>query len=145
MINGDISNQKAPSMLFRVDGFLVKHRETTKLDKILNKVLGEDKRAELDFEVVNAIHRTFRNTDYYVGLVVLESHWTSYTKKLRDQLTDLPVGDIHIVHDTFEIYKTIHQEDYLYYVDNKENHALVGDNQSLDLETYINIINRRGR
>ena len=41
MLGNDISNRKAPSMLFRVEDFLVEYRETTTIDKVMNKIIGK--------------------------------------------------------------------------------------------------------
>ena len=141
MIHGDISNRKAPSMLFRVEDFLVKYRETTTLDKVLNKLIGKHKRAELNEDVCYAIDSIFRTTDFTVGVACIQSDWTKLPKDLRDIiLIGLPIADVHLVNDVNDIRILMNSGQYAFYVDdNSENHALVGHNRCVTLNQIMTI------
>lgn len=145
MLNNNISNRKAPSILFRVEDFLVKYRETTTIDKILNKLIGKHKRAELNEEVVDAIDKLFRVTDFTVGLVCFQSDWNKLPKDLREIITlGMPVADVHLVHDNLAIEHLLQSGKYLFYVDdNLDNHTLVGWNRCFTL-SQLNTVIKKG-
>lgn len=145
MLNNNISNRKAPSMLLRVEDFLVKYRETTTIDKVMNKLVGKHKRAELSEVVVEAIDTIFRLTDFTVGLVCIEADWNKYPKDLRDIiLLGLTISDLHLVHDHLDIEKLLNSGKYAFYVDdNLDNHSLVGHKRCVTLR-QIDSIARKG-
>lgn len=137
MMNNDISNRKAPSILFRVDGFLVKYKEHTLKDKLLNAVLGKQKRAEIDRRVASTIKRTFRATDYAIGVAVFEDEWIKYSSALKEELIHLPIGDIHIISDYNDITLMLHNWEYDFYVDSDyERVSLVNNFRAITLENY---------
>lgn len=145
MINGDISNRKAPSMLYRVEDFLVKYRETTTIDKVLNKLIGKHKRAELNEDVVFSIETVFRLTDFTVGLVCMQEDWVKLPKDLRDIIImGMPIADLHLVSDYWDISNLLNSGQYAFYVDdNLENHSLVGHNRCITLK-QLNSIAKKG-
>ena len=145
MLGNDISNRKAPSMLFRVEDFLVEYRETTTIDKVMNKIIGKHKRAELNEEVCDTIDLIFRQTDFSVGLVCMKQDWGKFPKDMRDIIIQgLPVSDIHLVQDALDIDRLLNTGEYAFYVDdNLENHSLVGHNRCVTLK-QINAIARKG-
>lgn len=141
MIHGNISNRKAPSMLFRVENFLVKYRETTTIDKVLNKIIGKERRAELNEEVCNALYMIFRATDFTVGIVCMQETWVKLPKELRDVLlVGLPIADIHLIDNVYDIRLLLNSGQYSYYVDdNLDDHKIVGENKCLALADLNNI------
>lgn len=142
MRNNDISNQKAPSMLVRVDNFLVKPKKVSFTDKILDKL--HMTRYEIDREVALAIKRAFIHTHYHVGLVLLEDEFEKYPRNMFNELTDLPIGDMHIVQDYLDIKTMLDSGEYLYYVDdNEEEVSKIGSNQCISLSTFNKYIFRR--
>lgn len=145
MLHNNISNKKAPSMLFRVEDFLVKYKEITTIDKVLNKIMGKHKRAKLNSRVTGSIHALFRTTDFTVGLVCFEKEWTKYPKDLRDTIIfELPIEDIHLIGDYTEINSILDTGEYTYYVDdNIDNHSLVGHNRCATLN-QINYLAKKG-
>ena len=72
-------------MLYRVEDFLVEYRETTTIDKVLNKLIGKHKRAELNEDVVFSIETVFRLTDFTVGLVCMQEDWVKLPKDLASK------------------------------------------------------------
>lgn len=142
MLNNDISNRKAPSILVRVDNFLVVPVEDTLKDRLLNKIIGKEKRADLDEDVTRTILRAFTHTDYYVGVVCLKSEWNKYAKHMKRTIEHyLPVGNVHLVDSPLDIAKMLQREEYMYYVDNNEDQLVqVGHNNCINLEGFRNIV-----
>lgn len=135
MLNNDISNRQAPSLLFRLDDFVVVPRKLTTKDRIKNLFKGDVDTYEIDTKVTRTIYDIFRHTDFTVGLVVLESEWKRYSVALKGKILDLPVSDIYVVHTPFDIYTKLQNGEYLFYIDdNKDNHTLVGHNACLTLQ-----------
>lgn len=135
MKHGDISNRQAPSLLFRVDNFLVKPQKDTLTDKILNKLVGETRRSQIDLEVSSVIKVLFQHTDYSVGLIIMKSEWDKYPTSLKAELVDLPITDIYLANDHFDICSKLINREYLYYVDDDLNqHSLVGHHACLTLK-----------
>ena len=145
MINGDISNRKAPSILFRVEDFLVKYRETSTIDKVMNKLIGKHKRAELSEVVVEEIDVIFRMTDFTVGLVCMKEDWSKYPSDIRNIIIDaLPITDVHLVHDYLDIKTLLDSGQYSFYVDDdRERQNLVGHKRCFTLR-QIDTIVRKG-
>lgn len=145
MLNNNISNRKAPSMLFRVEDFLVKYRETTTIDRMLNKLIGKHKRAELNEEVVDAISKVFRVTDFTVGLTCIKQDWDKLPKDMKEViLLGLPIADLHLIHDHLDIERLLNSGQYTFYVDdNEEHHSLVGHNRCIFL-SQLNTIIKKG-
>ena len=137
MLHGDISNRKAPSILFRVDGFLVKYKDHTLKDKLLNTIMGKQKRSEIDPRVASTMKRTFRATDFAIGVAVLESEWDRYSSSLKEELIHLPIGDIHIINDHHDISLMLDTWEYYFYVDdNEDNISLVNNMRGISLKHY---------
>lgn len=135
MLNGQLSNRQAPSFLFRVDNFLVKSQDSTLRDKVLNKIVGESRRAKIDPTVAQEIRSIFRNTDYTVGLAVMKSEWVKYPNKLKEELINLPITDIYLVIDHFDICSKLLNGEFLYYVDDNESeYSLVGHHACINLK-----------
>lgn len=135
MLNNDISNRQAPSLLFRLDDFVVVPRKLKTKDRIKNLFKGDIETFELNTKVVSTIYNVFRHTDFTVGLIVLEHEWNKYSAKLKGKILDLPVSDVYVVHTPFDIYTKLQNGEYLFYIDdNKDNHTLVGHNACLTLQ-----------
>ena len=132
-------------MLFRVEDFLVKHKEDTLKDKVLNKIIGANKRAVLNPKVVANIKGIFRHTDYSIGLVCFEKEWYSYTDKFKAKIIDLPIRDIHIIASPLDIFYMLTSGEYTYYVDdNEEKINKVGHSHCMTLDE-INYIIKGGQ
>lgn len=144
MKNNDISNKKAPSILIMVDNFLVVPKEDTLADKVLSKF--NKPRYAIDKRVAQSIQRAFTHTNYHVGLAVTETMWSKYSTKLRNEIIDLPIGDIHVVEDPTEIKLLLESGEYLYFVDDNATSRLrVGSSLCLTLESlnYLLMHERR--
>ena len=81
MKSGDLSNQAGFTIGFRCVDFLVKYKESTFTDKILNAVLGKTKRAEIDESVRSYMEYLYRNTDYNVDLIIEKKDYIQHPKE----------------------------------------------------------------
>lgn len=141
MLYNNLSNRQAPSLLFRVDNFLVKPRKENLKDRILNKIVGEPKRSQIDRRVSGVIRNMFVHTDYTVGLIVMKSEWVKYSKELQTKLISLPITDIYLANDHFDICSKLINREYIYYVDDDtEQHSLVGHHACINLEEMTHFI-----
>lgn len=140
MKNNNISNRKAPSILFRVDKFLVQPKNDKITDKLVNKVFGENTRVDFDKDVALAIRHSFQHTDLCIGLAVLESEWNSYSLKTKEAIYHLPISDIHVVPTPKGIASLLFSNEYMYCVDREEAMSLIGHPNCITLKEYKHLV-----
>ena len=109
MLNNDLSNRQAPSLLFRLDDFIVTPKVHTMKDKLKNLIKGDLENHKLEPKVVKVVYDIFRYTDFTTGVVVLESEWKKYSQDIKRQVIDLPIKDIYVVHSHFDIYTKLQE------------------------------------
>lgn len=140
MLRGQISNRQAPSILVRVDNFLVVPKNTTLKDRLANRILGENTVVELDNHIVNLIRTSFRSTDYRIGLVVLEEAWNKYSKKIQQEIINLPIGDIHIISSVKGIPPMLYSGEYVYHIDNEKTLSVIGHPSCVTSKEFYHLI-----
>lgn len=101
----------------RLDGFLVKYKEGSFKDKILNFVKGSEHRAEIDQTVLNFLEYVFRNTEYTIDLIIPEDR---YTPALQELLAPLPFNRVVLIHNPADITYRLNIGDLTYYVDDSQ-------------------------
>ena len=94
MKSGDLSNQAGFTIGFRCVDFLVKYKESTFTDKVLNAFMGKIKRAEIDETVRSFMEHLYRNTEYNVDLIIEKKDYTEELKRLVD---DMPFNRVVLV------------------------------------------------
>jgi len=141
MRNGDLSNRSAPVIAFRVEDFLVRFKTNRLIDKVLNFIVGKERRAELDPDVVSALNFIFKHTDMTVELIVDKNNNTDELVKVIEHL---PYGRLTPIRKPVEIAILLNVGDISYYVDNDEERiSLVGHRHCITLEELNTLI--RGR
>ena len=80
MMHGDLANKAGFTIAFRCVDLLVKYRDNTFTDKVLNAVIGKTKRAEVDESVREYMEYLYRNTEYNVDLVGENKDYTEDLK-----------------------------------------------------------------
>ena len=144
MLNNDLSNRQAPSLLFRLDDFIVTTKVHTMKDKLKNLIKGDLEKHKLEPKVVKVMYDIFRHTDFTTGIVVLESEWKKYSLDIKGQVIDLPIRDIYVVHNHFDIYTKLQEGEYLFYIDdNVENHVLVGHHACITIQELTEHLRRK--
>lgn len=141
MKNGDLANFVSYSFGFRCEDFLVKYKEDTFSDKILNKIIGKAKRAELDQRVLSVMDYIYRHTEYTVDLVIDNKN---YTSELKNVLDALPFNRIVLVDRPSQISQRLLTGDITYYVDDdEERRSLINNQNAVTLEAVHSFVRKR--
>ena len=117
MKNGDLSNQAGYTIGFRCVDFLVKYKESTFTDKVLNAVLGKTKRAEIDESVRSFMEHLYRNTEYNVDLIIENKDYTEELKRLVD---NLPFNRVVLIDKLSQVSQRLLIGDLSIYVDDDD-------------------------
>lgn len=143
MKSGDLSNQAGFTIGFRCVDFLVKYRESTFTDKILNAVLGKTKRAEIDESVRSYMEYLYRNTDYNVDLIIEKKDYTEELKRLVDEM---PFNRVVLVDKLSQISTRLLVGDLSLYVDDDDyRRSLVNSPYAISFSQLNDYIKRRVR
>lgn len=143
MKSGDLSNQAGFTIGFRCVDFLVKYKESTFTDKILNAVLGKTKRAEIDESVRSYMEYLYRNTDYNVDLIIENKDYTEELKRLVD---DMPFNRVVLVDKLSQISTRLLVGDLSLYVDDDDyRRSLVNSPYAISFSQLNDYIKRRVR
>ena len=143
MKSGDLSNQAGLTIGFRCVDFLVKYKESTFTDKILNAVLGKTKRAEIDESVRSYMEYLYRNTDYNVDLIIEKKDYTEELKRLVD---DMPFNRVVLVDKLSQISTRLLVGDLSLYVDDNDyRRSLVNSQYAISFSQLNDYIRRRVR
>ena len=141
MKSGDLSNQAGFTIGFRCVDFLVKYKESTFTDKILNAVLGKTKRAEIDESVRSYMEYLYRNTDYNVDLIIEKKDYTEELKRLVD---DMPFNRVVLVDKLSQISTRLLVGDLSLYVDDDDySRSLVNSQYAISFSQLNDYIRRR--
>lgn len=143
MKSGDLSNQAGFTIGFRCVDFLVKYKESTFTDKILNAILGKTKRAEIDESVRSYMEYLYRNTDYNVDLIIEKKDYTEELKRLVD---DMPFNRVVLVDKLSQISTRLLVGDLSLYVDDDDyRRSLVNSPYAISFSQLNDYIKRRVR
>ena len=141
MKSGDLSNQAGFTIGFRCVDFLVKYRESTFTDKVLNAFMGKIKRAEIDESVRSFMEHLYRNTEYNVDLVIEKKDYTEELKRLVD---DMPFNRVVLVDKLSQISTRLLVGDLTLYVDDDDyRRSLVNSQYAVSFSQLQNYIKRR--
>jgi hypothetical protein len=141
MEHGDLSNQCGYTIAFRCEDCLIKYRESTFKDKVLNTILGKVKRAEVNPEYARVMEHLYRHTSYTVDLVI---HEDSYTKDLKNMLDDLPFNRIVLIKKDTQISQRLITGDLTLYVDEDTiRRSLINSEYAIPMSRLNDYIKRR--
>lgn len=141
MLHGDISNQTGLTIAFRCEDCLFKFKDGKIIDKLLNAVVGKEKRATINTSYYNVMEFLYRNTEYTVDVVV---ETKNYTKALQNILDDTPFNRIIKVDKESQISSRLLTGDITYYIDeNDYRRSLVNSKYAITLNDLNKFINRR--
>ena len=142
MLHGDLSNKVKATFGFMCEDFLIKYRDNTFADKVMNTLFGKTKRAEIDPLVVSSMEYTYRQTEYNVDLIVKED---SYTNGLKDIIKDLPFCRVVLYNKYSQITSRLLTGDLTYVVDNVESRmGLLNNSHVITLAQFNNIVRNGG-
>lgn len=138
MLNGDISNMSGITVAFRCEDFLIKYKESSFLDKLLNVVSGKAKRADIDEHVLSVMEYLYRNTEYTVDLIVEE---VSYTNDLIGVLDSIPFNRVVLIKKLSQVSTRLRTGDLSFYVDdNSYRRSLVNSPFAVSLDEFSNVV-----
>lgn len=143
MKNGDLSNQAGITIGFRCVDFLVKYKESTFTDKVLNAVLGKTKRAEIDESVRSFMEHLYRNTEYNVDLIIENKDYTEELKRLVD---NLPFNRVVLIDKLTQVSQRLLIGDLSIYVDDDDyRRSLVNSQYAISFAQLNDYIKRRAK
>ena len=141
MKSGDLSNQAGFTIGFRCVDFLVKYKESTFTDKVLNAFMGKIKRAEIDETVRSFMEHLYRNTEYNVDLIIERDDYTEELKRLVD---DMPFNRVVLIDKLSQISTRLLVGDLTLYVDDDDyRRSLVNSQYSVNFAQLNDYIKRR--
>lgn len=141
MKNGDLSNQSGFTIGFRCVDFLVKYKESTFTDKVLNAVFGKTKRAEIDESVRSFMEYLYRNTEYNVDLIIENKE---YTEELKQLVDNLPFNRVVLIDKLSQVSQRLLVGDLSIYVDDDDyRRSLVNSQYAISFSQLNNYIKRR--
>lgn len=142
MLHGDLSNKVKATFGFMCEDFLIKYKDTTFADKVMNTLFGKTKRAEIDPIVVSSMEYTYRQTEYNVDLIVKED---SYTNGLKDIIKDLPFCRVVLYNKYSQITSRLLTGDLTYVVDSVESRmGLLNNSHVITLAQFNNLVRNGG-
>ena len=142
MKNGDLSNRVNYTIGFRCVDFLVKYKESTFTDKVLNAVMGKTKRAEINEPVRSYMEYLYRNSDLNVDLVIEESDYTEDLKRLID---NMPFNRVVLINKLSQVSQRLLTGDLTLYVDDDDyRRSLVNSKYAVSFE-QLSVYLKRGR
>lgn len=138
MLNGDLANTAGITIAFRCEDFLIEYKDTSFTDKVLNKIWGKTKRAEVNETVRAVMEHLYRNTEYNVDLIIEDNNYDHELKALVD---NIPCCRVILISKISQISSRLLTGDISYYVDNDaERRSLVNSRYAIslsDLTKYI--------
>ena len=143
MRNGDLSNQSGFTIGFRCVDFLVKYKESTLTDKLMNAIVGKIKRAEIDESVRSFMEHLYRNTEYNVDLIIENKDYTEDLKRLVD---NLPFNRVVLIDKLSQVSTRLLTGDLSIYVDDDDyRRSLVNSQYAISFSELNDYIKRRVR
>ncbi len=141
MKNGDLSNYVGFTIGFRCVDFLVKYKESTFTDKVLNAVLGKTKRAEINESVRSFMEYLYRQTEYNVDLVIENK---DYTEELKQLVDNLPFNRVVLIDKLSQVSTRLLTGDLSIYVDDDDyRRSLVNSQYAISFSQLNDYIKRR--
>lgn len=143
MKHGDLANTAGITIGFRCVDFLVKYKESTFTDKVLNAVLGKTKRAEIDESVRSFMEHLYRNTEYNVDLIIENKDYTEELKRLVD---NLPFNRVVLIDKLSQVSQRLLIGDLTIYVDDDDyRRSLVNSQYAISFAQLNDYIKRRAK
>lgn len=143
MLHNDLSNMASFSIGFRCVDFLIKYKEYTLPDRVLNAIFSKEKRAKVNERIKSVMEYIYRNTEYTVDLII-ESK--DYTEELRELIDSFPFSRIVLIERESQIAQRLITGDLSYYVDDDDyRRSLVGNKNAITLDELQSIIKFRRR
>ena len=139
MKNNDLSNSASIVIGVQCTNFLFEEQTEGFKNKLLNTLVGRQKRMTINEKVVNLLNYIFRETEYTVDLVIPEEEYTDY---LKERIETLPFNRVVLTKKPSDITGRLLIGDLSYYVDTPEGLELVNNKNCKTLDEIYQIIRR---
>lgn len=142
MKHGDISNQRDFVIGFRCENSLLRYKDDTLGDKVLNSIKGKTRRAEVNHKVYSLMNYIYWNTPYTVMLVIDEEN---YTKEAQEYLADFPFSQVATVLKSIsEVTMMLNTGEMTYFVsDDIIDRQQVNSQYAVSIDKFNTILKRR--
>lgn len=141
MMHGDLSNHVKASFGFMCENFLIKYKENTVKDKVMNFLIGKTKRAEVDPLVRSTMEYIYRQTEYNVDLLISEDSYSS----LKPIIEDLPFNRVVLYNKLSQISTRLLTGDLTYVIDDDNyRRGLINSRYAVNLAEFDTLL-KRGR
>lgn len=140
MKNNDLSNSATIVIGVQCINFLFEEQSEGFKNKLLNTLVGRQKRMTTNERVLNLLNYIFRETEYTVDLVVSADEYTEY---LKERIDTLPFNRVVITNKPSDITGRLLIGDLSYYVDTPEGLELVNNKNCKTLDEIYQIIRRQ--
>ena len=141
MRGGDLSNQSGFTIGFRCVDFLVKYKDSTFADKVMNVIIGKTKRAEVDETIRSYMEHLYRNTEYNVDLIIERK---DYTEDLKQVVDEMPFNRVVLIDKLSQISTRLLVGDLSLYVDDDDyRRSLVNSQYAISFSQLNDYIRRR--
>lgn len=141
MLHGNISNEYGYCIAFRCEDFLIKYRDKTLKDKVLNFFKGKYRRIEINKTILAAMEYIYKNTEHNVGLVVEEKTYKDV--RFKELVDNLPFNEIILINKLSQISQRLLVGYISLYVDdNAERRSLINNKYAIpfkELNHHIKI------
>lgn len=150
MMKGDISNQRSYVIAIRCEDCLLKRKDTTIKDRVLNKILGPKKslakisgrlqRTEVDKHILSMMNYIYWCTEYTLILVV---DTENYSDEFLESIEDLPFSQV-LNCKISEVASKINVGEITYYIDTDVYRlSLVNSKYALTPDQFNTILRRK--
>ena len=142
MQRGDISNQRSFVIGFRCEDSLLKYKDKSLTDKVMNTIKGKTNRADVDQKVYSLMNYIYWNTEYTVVLVIDEKN---YTKEAEEFLSNFPFNQVAtVIKNISEVTMMLNTGDLTYYVsDDILDRQQVNSRYAVSVDEFNTILKRR--
>lgn len=142
MMHNDLSNQVKATIAFMCEDFLIKYKDTTFTDKILNVIVGKTRRAEVDEKVAHVMEFLYRRTEYNVDLLVDEKRYSV----IKPLIGDLTYCRVLCYTKYSQITSRLLTGDLTYVIDdNAERRSLINSRYCISLSELNSMLKIGGR
>ena len=144
MLHGDISNQRSFVIGFRCEDSLLRYKDDSLTDKLMNSIQGKTKRAEVDQKVYSLMNYLYWNTEYTVMLIIDEKN---YTKEAQEYLADFPFNQVAtVIKNVSEVTMMLNTGELTYFVtDDILDRNSVNSKYAVSVDEFNTILKRRVR
>ncbi len=141
MMHGNISNHVSATFGFMCEDFVLLYREGGITDRVLNFIVGKNRRVEVNKDAVSIMEHLYRNTEYTVDLIIHEDNYEDF----KPIIDNLPFSRVVCYNRYSQITARLNVGDLTYVVDgNDERRGLLNSEYAIHPSAVHSIIRKGG-